>query len=141
MSQEAFAAQPGLKEKMVTAADGETTTEQLVEVVNSFLNSQVYLPSVEQPGEDGSVNPLMLQDTDENPVMPLFSSPEEIPAEYTEQAPHVAVVSGVGVLQAVTNASIIIDPGADHQFPLSLEQMAAIREQIAGQLDEDPQQG
>lgn len=137
MSQEASAAQPGLKEKLVTAADGETTTEELVEVVNAFLNSEVYLPSVEKPGEDGSISPLMLQDTEENAVMPVFTSPDGVPEEYTENAPHVAVVSGVAVLQSVTNAGLVIDPGAEHQFPISMEQMKLIREQIAAQMPEE----
>lgn len=137
MSQEAFADQSGLKEKMVTAADGETTTEEIVEVVNSFLNSQVYLPSVEKAGEDGSVNPLMLQDTEENPVMPLFTSPDIIPEEFAEPAPHVSVVTGAAVVQSVTNASVVIDPGSDHQFPLAQEQMAAIREQVVSQMSDE----
>ena len=137
MSQEAFAEQSGLKEKMVSAADGETTTEDLVEVVNSFLNSQVYLPSVEKAGEDGSVSPLMLQDTNENPVMALFTSPDIIPEEFSEPAPHVSVVTGAAVVQSVTNAGVIIDPGSDHQFPLAQEQMSAIREQIIDQSPEE----
>lgn len=130
MSQEAFAAQTDLKEKMVTAAEGETTTEEVVEVVNSFLNSEVYLPSVEEVGEDGAVSPLLLQDTDENPVLPLFTSPEIIPEEFAEPAPHVSTVTGAAVVQSVTDAGVIIDPGTEHQFPLSMEQMTAIREQI-----------
>lgn len=137
MSQEAFAAESDLKEKMVSAAEGETTTEDVVEVVNSFLNSQVYLPSVEKAGDDGSVNPLMLQDTNENPVMALFTSPEIIPEEFTEPAPHVSVVTGAAVVQSVTNAAVVIDPGSDHQFPLAQEQLAAIREQIVSQVSED----
>lgn len=137
MSQEASAPQSGLKEKLVTAAEGEVTTENVVEVVNSFLNSQVYLPSVEKAGEDGSVSPLLLQDTNENPVMPLFTSAEAIPEEYTEPAPHVSVVTGAAVIQSVTNAGVVIDPGAEHQFPLSMEQMAAVREQIVSQTPEE----
>lgn len=137
MSQEAFPTQTDLKEKLVTAAEGETTTENVVQVVNEFLNSQVYLPSVEKAGEDGSVSPLLLQDTDENPVMPLFTSPEAIPEEYAEPAPHVSVVTGAAVIQSVTNAGVVLDPGAEHQFPLSMEQMAAVREQIVAQMPED----
>ncbi|WP_258934765.1 SseB family protein [Nesterenkonia pannonica] len=131
MSQETAAPQPDLKQALLTAADGETKTEELVDVVNAFLQSQVYLPTVEQASEDGTINPLMLQDTEENAVMPLFSSEDAIPAEYAERAPHTAVVTGVAILQSVDNAGVVIDPGADHQFPLSQEQMAAIRQQIS----------
>ncbi|WP_022871821.1 SseB family protein [Nesterenkonia alba] len=121
---------PDLKQALATAAEGEASTDELVGVVNAFLQSEIYLPSPQQPGEDGSVSPLMLQDQNENPVLPLFSSPEEIPADYKERAPHVAVVSGIAILQSVTDAGIVIDPGTDHQFPLTADQMSAIREQV-----------
>ncbi|WP_146339829.1 SseB family protein [Nesterenkonia sp. NBAIMH1] len=137
MSQETAAPQPDLKQALLTAADGETKTEELVDVVNAFLQSQVYLPTVEQASEDGTINPLMLQDTEENAVMPLFSSEDAIPAEYAERAPHTAVVTGVAILQSVDNAGVVIDPGADHQFPLSQEQMAAIRQQISEAAGDD----
>lgn len=141
MSQETAENEPNLKDALVSATEGETTTDDLLDVVNTFLQTTVYLPSVEKPGEDGSISPLMLQDPEENPVMPLFTAPEQIPEEYGEHAPHVAVVAGMGVLQSVTNAAVIIDPGADHQFPLSQEQMAAIREQVVEQTDGAGEQG
>lgn len=137
MTQEIPAADSELKQKLLNAADGELTSEKLVEVVNAFLNSQVYLPSLEKAAEDGSVSPLFLQDTEEKPVLPLFTNPEEIPEQFTEAAPHVSVVTGAAVIQSVQDVTVVIDPTSEHQFPLAPEQTASIREQIMTQLSDD----
>lgn len=137
MTQDAeFPEQTDLLEKLRTATDGETGNEEVVDVINAFLNSQVVFPSVDKAGDDGSVSPLMLQDTEGNPVMPLFTSPESIPEDFSEAAPHVSVVPGSAIIQSITDAGIVIDFGADHQFGLGVEQIAAVREEITSQLDE-----
>lgn len=137
MTQDAFPEQTDLKEKMITATDGEISNAEVVDVVNAFLNSQVVFPSVDQAGEDGSVNPLMLQDSEGSPVMPVFTSTEGIPEDFTEAAPHVSVVPGSAVIQSVSDAGLVIDFGADHQFALSKEQMSAIRDEIISQLGDE----
>ena len=136
MTQDAgFPEQTNLIDKLTIATDGEEiTNDQVVDVVNAFLNSQVVFPSVDKAGEDGSVSPLMLQDTDGNPVMPLFTSPEDIPTDFTEAAPHVSVVPGSAIIQSVTDAGIVIDFGTSRQFGLGKDQVAAIREEINTQL-------
>src|SRR5699024_8054582 len=126
--------QTDLREKLATATTGETSNEEVVDVVNSLLNSQVVFPSVDQAGEDGSVSPLMLQDTEGNPVMPLFTDPEGIPEDFTEAAPHVSVVPGSAIIQSVTDAGIVIDFGSDHQFGLAQEQVEAVRNEIIAQM-------
>lgn len=137
MTQDAeFPEQTDLLEKLRTATDGETGNEEVVDVINAFLNSQVVFPSVDKAGDDGSVSPLMLQDTEGNPVMPLFTSPESIPEDFSEAAPHVSVVPGSAIIQSITDAGIVIDFGSDHQFGLGVEQIAAVREEITSQLDE-----
>ncbi len=137
MTQDAeFPEQTDLLEKLRTATDGETGNEEVVDVINAFLNSQVVFPSVDKAGDDGSVSPLMLQDTEGNPVMPLFTSPESIPEDFSEAAPHVSVVPGSAIIQSITDAGIVIDFGTDHQFGLGVEQIAAVREEITSQLDE-----
>jgi len=133
----AFPEQTDLREKLATATTGETTNEEVVDVVNAFLNSQVVFPSVDQAGEDGSVSPLMLQDTEGNPVMPLFTDPEGIPEDFTEAAPHVSVVPGSAIIQSVTDAGIVIDFGSDHQFGLAQEQVEAVRNEIIAQMDQE----
>lgn len=133
----AFPEQTDLREKLITATDGETTNEEVVDVVNAFLNSQVVFPSVDQAGEDGSVSPLMLQDTEGNPVMPLFTDPEGIPEDFTEAAPHVSVVPGSAIIQSITDAGIVIDFGADHQFGLAQEQLEAVRSEITSQMGDE----
>lgn len=130
----AFPEQTDLREKLITATAGETSNEHVVEVVNAFLNSQVVFPSVDQAGEDGSVSPLMLQDTDGNPVMPLFTDPEGIPEDFTEAAPHVSVVPGSAIIQSVTDAGVVLDFGSDHQFGLAQEQIEAVRNEIVSQM-------
>ncbi|HEY4556831.1 MAG TPA: SseB family protein [Enteractinococcus sp.] len=135
MTQETgFPEQTNLLEKLAIATEGETTNDQVVDVINAFLNSQVVFPSVDKAGEDGSVSPLMLQDTDGNPVMPLFTSPEGIPDDFSEAAPHVSVVPGSAVIQSVTDAGIVIDFGSDHQFGLAKDQVDAVRREIVNQL-------
>jgi len=136
MTQDAeFPEQANLIEKLTIATDGEeTTNEQVVDVINAFINSQVVFPSVDKAGDDGSVSPLMLQDTDGNPVMPLFTSPDNIPEDFTEAAPHVSVVPGSAIIQSVTDAGIVIDFGTLRQFGLGKEQVAAVRDEIITQL-------
>lgn len=138
MTQDAAFLEPtDLREKLATATEGETTNEQVIDVVNALLNAQVVFPSVDQAGEDGSVSPLMLQDTEGNPVMPLFTDPESIPEDFTEAAPHVSVVPGSAIIQSVTDAGIVIDFGTDHQFGLAQEQIEAVREEITAQMDQE----
>lgn len=138
MTQDAAFPEPtDLREKLATATEGETTNEQVIDVVNALLNAQVVFPSVDQAGEDGSVSPLMLQDTEGNPVMPLFTDPESIPEDFTEAAPHVSVVPGSAIIQSVTDAGIVIDFGTDHQFGLAQEQIEAVREEITAQMDQE----
>lgn len=131
-----FPEQTNLIEKLTIATEGETSNDEVVDVINAFLNSQVVFPSVEKAGEDGSVSPLMLQDTEGNPVMPLFTSPEGIPEDFSEAAPHVSVVPGSAIIQSITDAGIVIDFGTDRQFGLAKEQVEAVREEITTQLGE-----
>ncbi|GAA2028045.1 hypothetical protein GCM10009720_04760 [Yaniella flava] len=136
MTQDAFPEQTDLVEKLIAATAGDTSNEQVVDVINAFLNSQVVFPSVDKAGEDGSVSPLMLQDNDGNPVMPLFTSPEGIPEDFTEAAPHASVVPGSAIIQSITDAGLVIDFGADHQFGLSQEQVEAVRNEIVSQMSD-----
>ncbi|HEY4578171.1 MAG TPA: SseB family protein, partial [Yaniella sp.] len=132
-----FPEQTDLIEKLTIATDGETSNDEVVDVINAFLNSQVVFPSVDKAGEDGSVSPLMLQDTEGNPVMPLFTSPEGIPEDFAEAAPHVSVVPGSAIIQSITDAGIVIDFGTDRQFGLAKEQVAAVRDEIVSQLGDN----
>ncbi len=136
MTQDAgFPEQTNLIEKLTIATDGEeTTNDQVVDVINAFLNSQVVFASVDKAGDDGSVSPLMLQDTEGNPVLPLFTSPEDIPEDFSEAAPHVSVVPGSAIIQSITDAGIVIDFGTPRQFGLGKDQVAAVREEIVSQL-------
>lgn len=129
-----FPEQTNLIEKLTIATEGETSNDEVVDVINAFLNSQVVFPSVDKAGEDGSVSPLMLQDTEGNPVMPLFTSPEGIPEDFSEAAPHVSVVPGSAIIQSITDAGIVIDFGTDRQFGLGKEQVEAVRQEIITQL-------
>lgn len=129
-----FPEQTDLIEKLTIATEGETSNDEVVDVINAFLNSQVVFPSVDKAGEDGSVSPLMLQDTEGNPVMPLFTSPEGIPEDFSEAAPHVSVVPGSAIIQSITDAGIVIDFGTDRQFGLAKEQVEAVRQEIITQL-------
>lgn len=135
MTQDAgFPVPTELVEKLTIATQGDTTNDQVVDVINAFLNSRVVFPSVDRAGDDGAVSPLMLQDSQGNPVMPLFTNPQEIPTDFTEAAPHISVVPGSAIIQSVTDAGIVIDFGTTRQFGLGKDQMALIREEIINQL-------
>lgn len=135
MTQDAgFPAPTDLIEKLTVATEGDTTNDQVVDVINAFLNSRVVFPSADPAGEDGSVSPLMLQDSEGNPVMPLFTDPAEIPADFAEAAPHVSVVPGSAIIQSITDAGIVLDFGTSRQFGLGKEQLAVVRNEIIDQL-------
>src|SRR5699024_6445121 len=115
MTQDAsFPEQTDLLEKLAVATEGETSNEQVIDVIRAFLNSQVGFPSADEASEDGAVSPLMLQGAEGNPVMPLLTPPAGIPEDFREAAPHVSVVPGSAIIQSITDAGIVIDFCADH---------------------------
>src|SRR5699024_7009559 len=137
MTQDAsFPEQTDLLEKLAVATEGETSNEQVIDVINAFLNSQVVFPSVDEASEDGAVHPLTLRDTKGKTVIPLFTSPEGIPEAIPEAAPHVSVVPGSAIIQSITASGIVIDFGADHQFALSKEQIGTVRDEILAQMEQ-----
>ena len=53
MTQDAgFPAPTDLIEKLTAATEGDTTNDQIVDIVNAFLNSRVVFPSADPAGED-----------------------------------------------------------------------------------------
>ena len=131
-----FPVQADLIAKLTIATAGETSNDQVIDVINAFLNALLVFASVEKAGEDGSVSPLMLQDSEGTPIMPLFTSPEIIPDDFREAAPHVSVVPGSAVIQSVADAGVVLDFGTERQFALSKEQIGAIRDEIITQIQD-----
>ena len=116
---------PSLEQVLIAGKDGEA---QPADVVRAFLTSTVhFLTPNEVSDETSTVNPLTVQDQEGNPLIALFSSQEQFPAEYLEQAPHSVDAPGVAIVQSITGAGVIIDPGADHGFQISAEGIERIR--------------
>ena len=133
MTQDASFQNKQLIREISRCHEGETSNEQVIDH-HAFLNSQVVFPSVDEASEDGAVSPLM-QDTEGNPVMRcllLLSIPEAFRA-----APHFSVVPGYAIIQSITDAGIVIDFGADHQFGLSKEQVGTVRDEILAQMEQE----
>ncbi len=75
-------------------------------MVRAFLTSTVhFLTPNEVSDETSTVNPLTVQDQEGNPLIALFSSQEQFPAEYLEQAPHSVDAPGVAIVQSITGAA------------------------------------
>ena len=61
-----------------------------VDVILAFLNNEVYLVSSEAvDGPDSSVEPLVLSNADNQPVLAVFSHPSRVDDRFLEAAPNV----------------------------------------------------
>lgn len=116
---------PSLEQVLIAGKDGQA---QPADVVRAFLTNTVFfLTPNEVSDETSTVNPLTVQDQEGNPLIALFSTQDQFPAEYLEQAPHAVDAPGVAVVQSITGVGVIIDPGAEHGFQISAEGVERIR--------------
>lgn len=114
-----------LEQVLIAGKDGEA---QPADIVRAFLTSTVHFLSPTEVSEDTeSVNPLTVQDSEENPLIVLFSNTDHIPEEYTEHAPHAVEAPGIALVQSISGAGVIIDAGQEHGFQISAEGMERIR--------------
>lgn len=100
-----------------------------VDVILAFLNNEVYIVSAD-PLEDAesSVEPLVLSNSEGQPVLAVFSHPSRVDAHYLEAAPNVLGTQGSAILGSLGDElGLVINPGGANGFEIGPEGIANIR--------------
>ena len=115
-----------LEEKL---AQGGQPDASPVEVILSFLNSDVYVVSTEGiEGEDSQVEPLVLANTDGEPVLAVFSHPSRVDEQYLAAAPNILGTQGAAIIANIgEELGMVINPGAAFGFEINPEGVANIK--------------
>ena len=115
-----------LEEKLAT---GGQTDANPVDVILSFLNSEVYIISSDTvEGVDSQVEPLVLANADGDPVLAVFSHPSRVDQQYLEAAPNVLGTQGAAIIANLGDElGMVINPGAAYGFEINPEGVANIR--------------
>ena len=115
-----------LEEKL---SRGEQPDANPVDVILSFLNSEVYIISSDTvEGVDSQVEPLVLANADGRPVLAVFSHPTRVDQQYLEAAPNVLGTQGAAIIANLGDElGMVINPGAAYGFEINPEGVANIR--------------
>ncbi|KSU78533.1 SseB protein N-terminal domain-containing protein [Pseudarthrobacter enclensis] len=115
-----------LEEKLATGGQPDANP---VDVILSFLNSEVYLVSSDTvEGEDSQVEPLVLSNSDGDPVLAVFSHPNRVDQQYLEAAPNVLGTQGAAIIANIGDElGLVINPGAAYGFEINPEGVANIK--------------
>jgi hypothetical protein len=115
-----------LEEKLALAEKPEANP---VDVILSFLNNEVYIISADAlEGADSAVEPLVLSNSEGEPVLAVFSHPSRVDAHYLEAAPNVLGTSGATILGSIGDElGLVINPGSAYGFEIGPEGIANIR--------------
>jgi hypothetical protein len=115
-----------LEEKL---AQGGQPDASPVDVILSFLNSEVYVVSTEGiDGEDSQVEPLVLANSDGDPVLAVFSHPSRVDGHYLEAAPNILGTQGAAIIANIgEELGMVINPGAAFGFEINPEGVANIK--------------
>ncbi|MCU1518205.1 MAG: hypothetical protein JWQ75_2926 [Pseudarthrobacter sp.] len=115
-----------LEEKL---AQGGQPDASPVDVILSFLNSEVYVVSTEGiDGEDSQVEPLVLANSDGDPVLAVFSHPSRVDEHYLEAAPNILGTQGAAIIANIgEELGMVINPGAAFGFEINPEGVANIK--------------
>ncbi|GER22360.1 hypothetical protein NCCP1664_08570 [Zafaria cholistanensis] len=107
---------------------GQENRVEAGEVIATFLNSEVFFLSREKVDESSpQVQPMLLQNADNQPVVALFTHPARIPGAYIEEAPFAVRVLGASVVDHLSGAGLVLNPGHDLGFEIPAEGVAQIR--------------
>lgn len=127
-----------LEEKL---AQGGQPDASPVDVILSFLNSEVYVVSTEGiDGEDSQVEPLVLANSDGDPVLAVFSHPSRVDEHYLEAAPNILGTQGAAIIANIgEELGMVINPGAAFGFEINPEGVANIKRDFkrADELSDD----
>jgi len=115
-----------LEEKL---ANGGQPDANPVDVILSFLNSEVYIISSDTvEGVDSQVEPLVLANADGDPVLAVFSHPTRVDQQYLEAAPNVLGTQGAAIIANLGDElGMVINPGAAYGFEINPEGVANIK--------------
>ena len=115
-----------LEEKL---AQGGQPDASPVDVILSFLNSEVYVVSTEGiEGEDSQVEPLVLANSDGDPVLAVFSHPSRVDEQYLAAAPNILGTQGAAIIANIGDElGMVINPGAAYGFEINPEGVANIK--------------
>ena len=115
-----------LEEKL---AQGGKPDASPVDVILSFLNSEVYIISSDGiEGEDSQVEPLVLGNADGDPVLAVFSHPSRVDQQYLEAAPNVLGTQGAAIIANIGDElGMVINPGEAYGFEINPEGVANIK--------------
>ncbi|WP_138444492.1 SseB family protein [Sinomonas susongensis] len=114
-----------LEAALEAASKGETDSSEPVLV---FLNSLVCLLVPEPvPGQTEYVEPLVLTNSEGNPLVAAFTDTARIRSDFLEHAPTVVTTQGAVLLQNLgSELGVVLNPGSAFGFELAAEQVAAI---------------
>lgn len=100
-----------------------------VDVILSFLNSEVYIISSDTvEGEDSQVEPLVLANAEGDPVLAVFSHPSRVDRPYLDAAPNVLGTQGAAIIANIgEELGMVINPGAAYGFEINPEGVANIK--------------
>jgi hypothetical protein len=115
-----------LEEKLALGGQPEGSP---VDVILSFLNSEVYVISTDGiEGEESQVEPLVLANADGDPVLAVFSHPSRVDQHYLEAAPNVLGTQGAAIIANIgEELGMVINPGAAYGFEIIPEGVANIK--------------
>ena len=115
-----------LEEKLATGNEPDANP---VDVILSFLNSEVYIISSDGiEGEDSQVEPLVLGNSEGAPVLAVFSHPTRVDQQYLEAAPNVLGTQGAAIIANIgEELGLVINPGAAYGFEINPEGVANIK--------------
>jgi len=115
-----------LEEKLATGNEPDANP---VDVILSFLNSEVYIISSDGiEGEDSQVEPLVLANSEGAPVLAVFSHPTRVDQQYLAAAPNVLGTQGAAIIANIgEELGLVINPGAAYGFEINPEGVANIK--------------
>ncbi|KNH15520.1 hypothetical protein ACU18_16790 [Arthrobacter sp. ZBG10] len=110
-------------------AQGGQPEASPVDVILSFLNSEVYILSPDGvEGLDAQVEPLVLGNADGDPVLAVFSHPSRVDGQFLEAAPNVLGTQGAAIIANIgEELGMVINPGAAYGFEINPEGVANIK--------------
>ena len=132
-----------LEEKLAKGGEPDASP---VDVILSFHNSEVYIVSSDGiEGEDSQVEPLVLANSDGDPVLAVFSHPSRVDEQYLAAAPNVLGTQGAAIIANIgEELGMVINPGAAYGFEINPEGVANIKrdfkraDELPGDAPTDP---
>ncbi len=112
--------------------EGQADEAMAGQVIATFLSEEVFFLSREQVTEEtDNVQPLLLQNKDGEPVIALFTHVNRIPETYIAEAPFAVRVVGAAVIDNLSGAGLVLNPGHQLGFEIPADGVEAIKRDFA----------